>query len=199
MLPLVLALALVVPSAAPPGRTLDPKAIAAKTASTDLAEGLRKYEEIEYQVALPMLERASKDPMLRSDEVAAAALYAGMIAASLADDAAARKYFQAAVKAIPDLELPSEAPPKVQAQFAEVQRDARLEAAPSVKPGASLERPAEDKPIYQAWWLWTGVGAVVVAAGVVAAVVVAGNATKCGGAGTGCIDLTTRAGFAWGP
>jgi hypothetical protein len=54
-------------------------------------------------------------------------------------------------------------------------------------PSLALERqappPAESRPIFKRWWFWTGAGAIV-AAGVVAAILIARPGNPQGSLGT---------------
>lgn len=70
----------------------------------------------------------------------------------------------------------------------------RADLPPRVEPSVAPARPSglettarvEPQPLYKKWWLWTGVGAVVVG-GVVAGVLLSQD--KCRDASLGCVPL----------
>ena len=201
MLRFAVALATLLVVAPASARVLDPVKIAGTTPNADLKKGLALYDELDFDGALKSLDAAlAAAPDLSKDETAAAALYAGMIAQSLNQKERANAYFEKALEALPDLELPGDAPPKVQAAFAEARKNSKpvviakdpLKLTP--RPQDEATSLNESKPIYKQWWLWAGVGAVVVGTTVAIIVLTRSPAVACGVAGkSGCIDITTPA------
>jgi hypothetical protein len=180
-----------------PARTIDVKVVGSRTTSVELRRGLTAYDALDFEGALKAFEAAMGSEGLSPDEFAVAALYAGMIADSMGETARARTAFQRALAAVPEVELPEEAPPKTRKLFASVQAPQRTVVArpdPVATP-IDPDATAGETPLYKKWWFWTVIGATV-AAGATAAVLIAGSSEEDGGrscsspAGQGCIDVT---------
>jgi len=65
-------------------------------------------------------------------------------------------------------------------------------AAPAVNLTAVPAAPAEstsDSPVYKKWWLWTGIGAVVVGGAVTAFLLTRRSNDSCGGIGYTCLGI----------
>ena len=100
-----------------------------------VAEAVRLYDDLEYELALEQLERASKQPHGTEEEVTLG-LYKGIISADLGRWDAARAGFKSALVLKPDATLPLRVSPKVAREF-ESQR---------VKVQAELARKRKDTP-----------------------------------------------------
>ncbi|MCP3097864.1 hypothetical protein LZ198_03130 [Myxococcus sp. K15C18031901] len=107
VLPLVVGLLVVLPSRA---------ARAEAAFAGHLAEAVRLYEELEYELALEQLELAGKVSH-GADEEVTRSLYKGLISADLGRWAAARAAFRAALILDLDARLPVRTAPKVVAAF----------------------------------------------------------------------------------
>ncbi|MFP2933659.1 hypothetical protein ACLESO_52675 [Pyxidicoccus sp. 3LG] len=100
-----------------------------------VAEAVRLYDDLEYEQALEVLERAGT--VARGlDEEATLGIYKGIINADLGRWDTARARFQAALKLRPEAQLPLKVSPKVSREF-ESQR---------AKVQAELARKREDSP-----------------------------------------------------
>ena len=190
--------------ASPPAlaRVLDPVSVLANNQNSDLHDGFARYDELEFEAGLDAFESALTDPKLSPTARAAAALYGGLIAHSLGNADKAKTLFEQALEAIPDLELPTDAPPKTQLAFGEAKRK-RRELAPEKADTMKVEldwaetpaKATEETPLSRQWWLWAGVGAVVVGGTVAALVIANGGDTPptCGSGNQGCVDVTLPA------
>lgn len=199
-------------SAPAAARVIEIAKVAGSTKNADLKAGLKQYDELEFEAALKSLGAALAAPGLTPDEVATAALYSGMIAHSLNDKAAAKAAFQKALGAVPDVDLPEDAPPKTQLAFAEAKKTFKAPApapAPVVAPPAPVlilppppppklsapdsavqipgdsatDTPPEPRPLHKQWWVWAGAGGVVVGVTVVI-VLLSGGKTQSKYCGT---------------
>jgi hypothetical protein len=218
---IVFVLLVTVFSAPAAARVIEIATVAASTKNAELKAGLKQYDELEFEAALKSLGAALAAPDLTRDEVATAALYSGMIAHSLNDKAAAKAAFQKALGAVPDVDLPEDAPPKTQLAFAEAKKTFKAPAAapapvvappppvlipppPPPKlsvPDSAVQIPTdsptdplpESKPLHKQWWVWAGAGGVVVGVTVVIVLLSGGKSpgTGCGTNDRGCIDVTT--------
>lgn len=107
-----------------------------------IAEAVRLYEELDYELALEQLEHASKVPH-GIDEKVALGLYKGIISADLGRWDAARAEFRFALALKPDAKLPLRVAPKVTAEFESQRTKVRAELARKRKDVPKLaESPA---------------------------------------------------------
>lgn len=129
---------------------LPPRAARAETeVERHIAEAVRLYEELEYELALEQLERASKVSHGTEEEVTRF-LYMGLISADLGRWAAARAAFRSALMLNPDARLPLRTAPKVAAAFESQQEKVQAERARTrtgLLPLAKSRPPAPDRVI----------------------------------------------------
>lgn len=91
-----------------------PAPISALAGGSDaLRRGLEYYDSLEYEEALPLLERAMKDEGLESSLRAQAGLHAAIIKISLGEVESAREIIGRVVLLSPDVELPDSASPQI--------------------------------------------------------------------------------------
>lgn len=96
---------------------LSPRAHGAEGgAQREIAEAIRLYEDLEYELALERLKRASSLPHDTSEAVSMA-LLRGIIQADMGRWEAARKDFQDALQRQLDVQLPLSVSPKVSREF----------------------------------------------------------------------------------
>ena len=112
-----------------------------------VAEAVRLYEDLEYELALEELERASRVPH-GTDGKVTIALYKGIIIADLGKWEAAREEFRSALLLQPEVRLPLRVSPKVAREFEAQRTWARKELArrPKDAPKLAEAPPAPDAP-----------------------------------------------------
>jgi tetratricopeptide (TPR) repeat protein len=112
-----------------------------------IAEAVRLYDDLEYELALEQLERASKVPHGTEEEVTLG-LYKGIISADLGRWEAARAGFKSALVLKPDAQLPLRVSPKVRAEFESQRTKVQAELARKRKdtPKLAESRPAAPVP-----------------------------------------------------
>jgi tetratricopeptide (TPR) repeat protein len=105
---------------------------AAAHASGDLEAGLERFEALEYEDAIPLLERALASEALEEEKRAQAALHLGIIHLAYGDTEQARARFGDALGLDPEIALPETASPHIRELFDEA-RAARQVAAASAR------------------------------------------------------------------
>ena len=108
-----------------------------------IAEAVRLYDELEYELALEQLERAGKLPH-GTDEEVTLSLYKGIISADLGRWEAARAGFRSALVLNPDARLPLRVSPKVTAEFEAQRRKLQSEMA---RKRTDTPKVAESRPV----------------------------------------------------
>ncbi|WP_164010897.1 hypothetical protein [Pyxidicoccus trucidator] len=108
-----------------------------------ISEAVRLYEDLEYELALEELERASKVPHGVEEEVTCS-LYQGIISADLGRAEAARAAFWSALVLKPDAKLPLRVSPKVAREFESQRTKVQAELARKRKDSPRL---AESRPV----------------------------------------------------
>ncbi len=83
--------------------------------SEALQSGLRHFDALEYEEALPLLEAALEDEGLTAADRAQAGLHAAIIKIALGDEAAAQRLIDRVVRIDPEVELPPTASPQMAA------------------------------------------------------------------------------------
>jgi tetratricopeptide (TPR) repeat protein len=133
---------------APARKTPARKAPAKADFASLLAEAVRLYEDLEYELALKQLSRAkavAKGP----EQEATAALYEGIMLAELGQRDQALAAFRTGLYLQPEAKLPAKVSPKLERDFEEVRqgvlRDLGIAQAPPPEPQAPP--PPSDRPV----------------------------------------------------
>ncbi|WP_233278120.1 hypothetical protein [Myxococcus stipitatus] len=113
----------------------------------EITEAVRLYEDLEYELALERLKRASSLPHGASEEVSIS-LLRGIIQADMGRWDAARQDFQAALEHQLDVQLPLSVSPKVSREFEAQRAKLResLAAAPKDSPGSTVKLSGATRP-----------------------------------------------------
>ncbi|RMG20182.1 MAG: tetratricopeptide repeat protein [Deltaproteobacteria bacterium] len=124
---------------------------AAAAAPSAFEEGTRFYEALDYERAATAFEKVLDDETVEAATRARAAAYLGVIRLVLGEEQKAREAFATALRIDPEVALPTDASPAVQAVLEEVRRDVSQEAGETGPageggpPGESASTPTESK------------------------------------------------------
>jgi hypothetical protein len=108
------------------------------TPSVQLAQAKKAYNDLDYLVAVELLQSVIIDPRTTRDELVQAHLMAGVVQRIVGEDVDARLHFRRALRLYPNLRLPPGFPPKIQAFFNMVREE------------VDEERLAEEKALKEA-------------------------------------------------